>query len=151
MKNIGMLLFMFIFIMPAILAAETNSDKEMDQFLAEKRAIVKETMKLTEKESAVFWPLYDDYVKIQVYGYRQWTALIERYLKERENLSEKNAKEMITKMQDLQAEDVEVKRKYANKFSKILPYKRVFEYFLLEEKIDAGLNAFVAEELPPIK
>jgi hypothetical protein len=151
MKNIGMLFVILIFIMPAILAAETNSDKDMDEFLAEKRAIVKETMKLTEKESAVFWPLYDDYVKIQVYGYRQWTTLIERYLKERENLSEKNAKEMITKMQNLQAQDVEVKRKYANKFSKILPYKRVFEYFILEEKIDAGLNAFVAEELPAIK
>ena len=151
MKNMGMLLVMFILIMPALLTAETDSDKEMNEFLAEKRALVKEKMKLTEKERAVFWPLYDDYVKIQVYGYRQWTALIERYLKERENLSEKNAKEMFTKMLDLQAEDVEVKRKYANKFSKILPYKKVFEYFILEERIDAGLNAFVAEELPAIK
>jgi hypothetical protein len=32
-----------------------------------------------------------------------------------------------------------------------LPYKKVFEYFILEERIDAGLNAFVAEELPAIK
>ena len=152
MKNITIILTMLIFLMPALLTAETISEKKiLNQLFAEKRALVKEHIKLSENESTVFWPLYDDYVKTQVYSYNRWTELIRRYSQEHENLSDKIAKEMIDKMLKLQAKDVEIKREYVKKFSKKLPPKIVFEYFLFEEKIDAGFNAAIAEGLPPIK
>lgn len=151
MKNIGMILVMFILIVPAVITAETTFEKDLNQFLAEKKALVKEVMRLTEKEKEVFWPLYDDYEKNQVNSYRQWTEFVQRYLREREKLSDKSAKEMITKMLELQAKDFEIKRKYVKKFSEKLAHKIVFKYFIFEERIEAGLDAFLAEELPPIK
>jgi len=56
-------------------------------------------MQLTEKERAVFWPLYDDY----------------------ENFSNK------------------------------LPSKKVYQYFVLEELLEAGFFSQIAEKLPEIK
>ena len=150
MKNIAKILIMLFFLMPVFLSAETLSIKNLDQILSEKRAIVKEYMQLTEKESAVFWPLYDDYEKTQVYSFNKWTALVRKYLQERENLSDKSAKEMINEMLGLQAEDVKVKRAYVKKFSDKLPHNKVFKYFILEEKVEAGFNFLIAQELAPV-
>jgi len=50
-----------IFLIPATLYAETVTEIDVAKLFAEKKALVKEGMQLTEKESAVFWPLYDDY------------------------------------------------------------------------------------------
>jgi hypothetical protein len=62
MKKIIIILTMLTFLMPTLHAAETIPDLNWDQFYAEKRTLVTEHLQLTEKESAVFWPLYDDYV-----------------------------------------------------------------------------------------
>jgi hypothetical protein len=151
MKSITIILTMLIFLLPTLLTAETIFEKNLNSLLAEKRALVKEHIKLTEKESSVFWPLYDDYEKTQAYNYKRLTELIGRYLQERENLSDKSAKEILDEMLDLKTELVKSRRTYAKKFSEKLPHKKVLEYFLFEERIAAGRKAFIAEELPPIK
>jgi len=51
-------------------------------------------MQLTEKESAVFWPLYHEIEKIQIKRINRHAALIWQYLQERENLSDKSARAM---------------------------------------------------------
>ena len=151
MNNIAKILIIMILLMPTFASAETIIEKNLDQILSEKRAMVKETMQLTEKESAVFWPLYDEYEKTQVYSFNRWMTLIRKYLQQRENLSDKSAKKMINEMLEIQAEDVEIKRAYVKKFSEKLPYKRVFQYLLIEERVEAGFNSLIAEDLPPIK
>ena len=151
MKYIAKILTMILFLMPTLTTAETITEKNLNQILSEKRAMVKEHMQLTDKESAVFWPLYDEYEKTQVYSFNRWMPLIRKYLQQRKNMSDKSAEEMINEMLDIQAEDVEIKRKYVKKFGEKLPYKRVFQYFLLEDKVEAGFNSLLAEELPAIK
>ena len=36
---------------------------DLNKFYTEKRALVKENLVLTDKESQAFWPLYDDYMQ----------------------------------------------------------------------------------------
>ena len=95
-------------------------------------------MQLTEKESAVFWPLYNDYDKILWTSFKRYKALIKKYMQERENLSDKKAKEMMTELLKIQADDHKHKRVYVQKFSEKFAHKRVFQYFVLEDQVEAG-------------
>jgi len=150
-KSLANLLPIIIFLIPGPLLAESVPDLDLNHLLSEKRALVKETMQLTEKESAVFWPLYAEYEKNRTYIFNRYSALLKEYMQERENLSDSKAEEMMSELRAIQTEDLESRRAYFNKVSQKLPYKRVFQYFIFEERIEAGLHAFIAEELPEIK
>lgn len=151
MKTIAKILPIIISLIPGILLAESMPDLDLDQMLAGKRALVKETIQLTEKESAVFWPLYDEYEKNRVYIFNRYDALLKQYMQEHEKLSDSKAEEMMSEIQAIQTEDLESRRAYFKKLSQKLPYKSVFQYFIFEERIEAGFNAFIAEELPEVK
>ena len=66
MKTIAKILTVLTLLMPGLLLAETAPDLVLDQLLVGKRALVKETIQLTEKESVLFWHLYDDYEKNRI-------------------------------------------------------------------------------------
>ena len=151
MKTIAKILTVLTLLMPGLPLAETAPDLVLDQLLVGKRALVKETIQLTEKESVLFWPLYDDYEKNRIYIFNRYSALLKKYMQERENLSDSKAEEMMNEIRAIQTEDLESRRAYFKKLSQKLPYKRVFQYFIFEERIEAGFNAFIAEELPELE
>ena len=151
MKTLVKMLTVLIFLFPPLLHAQVSFDIDMDEFLTAKKALVKETLQLTEKESAVFWPLYDAYVKAQIKIFNRHTALIREHKQKSENLSDKEAEVLINKYLELQADELKLKQAYVKKFSKKLPYRRVYQFFDLEDRIEAGFFAVVAEELPLIK
>ena len=151
MKCLAKIIVFSILLLPTLLTAENNPDIDLDHLFAEKRELVKETLQLTEKESAVFWPLYDEYEKNRVYIFNRYSALLKKYMQEREGSSDNKAEEMMNELRAIQTEDLESRRAYFKKLSKKLPYKRVFQYFIFEERVEAGLHAFIAEELPEVK
>ncbi len=154
--NLKLILMTFLSILSALLIAaslpaETFYEVNMEKFLTEKRKIVKDAMQLTDSESAVFWPLYDEFEKIIVESINKDSVLIKEYMRELENLSDKKAKAMINELLKLQAEHVKNKRVFIKKFSKKLAPKKVLQYFVLEEIIEAGYLSMIAQELPLIK
>lgn len=151
MKNLVKMLTVLIVLFPPLLHAEDSLDIDMNKFSTAKKALVKETLKLTEKESTVFWPLYDAYVEAQINIFSRHIALIREHKQKSENLSDKEAEVLINKYLELQADDLKLKHAYVKKFSKKLPYRRVYQFFDLEDRIEAGFFAVVAEELPLIE
>jgi hypothetical protein len=151
MKTIAKILTMIIFLLPAPLLAETFPEIEVEKLFLEKKAFVKDFMQLTEKESAVFWPLYNDYEKLLVTRFKRYKALIRDYMQEHEHLSDKKATEMTTTLMDIQAVYLKNKHAYVKKFREKLSPKRVFQYFVLEDQIWAGFFAMILENLPPIE
>lgn len=151
MKTLVKMLTVLIVLFPPLLHAEDSLDIDMNKFSTAKKALVKETLKLTEKESTVFWPLYDAYVEAQINIFSRHIALIREHKQKSENLSDKEAEVLINKYLELQADDLKLKHAYVKKFSKKLPYRRVYQFFDLEDRIEAGFFAVVAEELPLIE
>ena len=151
MKTIVKILTMLVFMLPAPLLAETYPEVDVEKIAAERKAIVKDYMQLSEKESAVFWPLYNDYDKMLQTSFSRYKALIKGYMQAHEHLSDKRAKEMMTELLAIQADDLKHKQAYAKKFKDKVPPKRVFQYFVLEEQFAAGFFAMITEDLPPIK
>ena len=151
MKTILKILIILIFLIPATLYAETVTEIDVAKLFAEKKALVKEAMQLTEKESAVFWPLYDDYEKIDINIFKKRSEHFKKYIHERENLSDKKAESMMHEYLQLEAEALSSKRAMVKKFSNKLPPKKVYQYFVLVELLEAGFFSQIAENLPEIK
>ena len=152
MKVTAKIVIILILLVPAPLLAETYLEKiEVEKVFLEKKALVKEFMQLTDKEGAVFWPLYNDYDKMLRTRFNRYKALIRDYLQEHKNLSDKKAEEMTTTLMDIQAADLTNKHAYVKNLRKKMPAKRVFQYFVLEDQIGAGFFAMILENLPPIE
>ena len=151
MKTIVTILTLLLFMFPAALLAETYPEIDIKKIAAERKAIVEDYMQLSEQESAVFWPLYNEYDKMLQTSFSRYKALISDYMQAHEHLSDKKAKELMTELLAIQADDLKHKQAYAQKFSDKLPHKRVFQYFVLEEQFAAGFFAVITENLPPIK
>ncbi|MBT8372951.1 MAG: hypothetical protein KJO34_18450 [Deltaproteobacteria bacterium] len=151
MKTLVKMLTVLIFLFPPLLHAEDSLDIDMNKFSTAKKALVKETLQLTEKESTVFWPLYDAYVEDQIKIFNRHIALIREHKQKSENLSDKEAEVLIKKYLDLQADDLKLKQAHVKKFSKNLPYRRVYQFFDLEDRIEIAFFAAISEDLPIVE
>lgn len=151
MKTKAKILIILILLAPAPLIAETVSKIDVEKIFAEKKALIKEAMQLSEKESAVFWPLYDDHEKIEIKIFKKRSEHIRRYIHESKNLSDKKAESLINEYLQIEAEALSSKRAMVKNFSDKLPPKKVYQYFVLEELLEAGFFSQIAENLPEIK
>jgi len=114
----------------------------------EKKAIIKELTQLAETESAVFWPLYNDY-RNNLYQVRtKRVNLIMEFADNFENMSGEKAVEMVNSSQSIDMELLKLAKSYANKFMKILPAQKTLRYLQVENKIDALINAELALGIP---
>jgi len=114
----------------------------------EKKAIVADAMIFTEEESAVFWPLYNEYNdKMYVLNTKAYN-LIKDYAANYETLTDEKAVELWNNNMDIKAEIAKLEKHYFSKFQKILLGKKAARYFQLENKIRTLINAELALEIP---
>jgi hypothetical protein len=151
MKKFVNILIIFILLVPGTLPAETSSEINLSRIFAEKKAAIKEFIPLTEKQSAFFWPLYDEYEKKEINIFSRRAAHIREYMQEYKNLSDEKAKSMMSDFLQIETDALELKRALVKKFSEKLPSKTVFRFFVYEELLEAGFFSQIAEKLPELE
>lgn len=117
---------------------------------AERRAIVSMNLELTDAESQAFWPVYDEYwVQMKKVSDRE-VVLIEDFAKhyQYETLTNEKAEEMLKELLSILKDENKLKRKYVNRFMKVLPAKKVLRYFQIENKLDTIINMELAVTIP---
>lgn len=117
---------------------------------AEKSTIISEAMNFTDKDAAVFWPIYRryEYERSSLNDLRG--AVIKEYAEKYPNLPDANAKAMTEKMLDYDCRIAALKKKYFNKFNKALPAFTVTKFFQLDHRIDLMIDMKVEASLPPL-
>jgi len=113
-----------------------------------RQALVTSAMDLDDKEAQVFWPLYRDYRQAMAKVGDRTTNLIVSYLGTYENLSDDAAKRMLDEYLRIEKERTAVKTKYVSRFRKIMPQRKVARFFQVENKLDAFMNAELAQMIP---
>ena len=117
----------------------------------EKKAAVSEAMQLNDAVSAPFWELYNEYNfevnKVQ----NERIALIKDFANNYENLSDEKADELWTGVLSYQQQLLQLKKAYYKKFKKIISPGNAARYFQIENKIEALINANLANEIPLIE
>ena len=118
---------------------------------ADKKALVAESMDLTEPQNTVFWALYDEYnektyaLKSQIYD------MLITYGNNYLTMTDEKAVELWNNKMQIDGDLLNLQKTYLKKFLKVLPGETVVRYFQVENKISMIINAELADLIPLIR
>ena len=144
---------------PAVLAQESqdqaanNMEIVREKVRADKKLLVAANMELTESEAAAFWPVYEAYQK-EIADLNQRTLkVIENYadVYNQGAVSDDAAKKLLDEALAIDSAEVDLRKSYVSKFSKVLPAAKVARYYQIERKIRAAINYELASGIPLVK
>ncbi len=130
---------------------DLNLTREIIQM--KRKAIVALNMELTDYESKAFWPVYDEYwVERKKLGDRE-VALISDFAKNYvyESMTNQKAKEMHQEWMSIKKGTVKLQEKYAKRFGKVLPEKKVLRYFQIENKLNLIIDSELSAQIPLVR
>ena len=104
-----LLLTIIICLLSAPLFAEEAKEIDLNHFLTEKRAIIKETVPFTESEDKAFWPLYDEYMKTYTKLFERRADLERGLLETKGPISQEQAKTIIDEHFDIESDNLKAK------------------------------------------
>jgi hypothetical protein len=155
MKGIMLALTILFSLLSSPLFAQVSQEfeKTREEMQRQKDAVIAADMKLAEQESKAFWPLYQEYQGALRKLQDRYIKLLAEYAQEREKetFTDQKARALLDEYLDIDREDLWLKRAYLEKFSKILPAKKVMRYFQLENKIAAMVNYQMTQGIPLAK
>lgn len=142
--------FVFVFLCGIAFSQTANDYLEVQRaaLKTEKKALVANAMQLTEEESIVFWPLYNEYNEEKYRLNTNVYHLILKFVNEYETLSDEQAVELWKSNMKLKNENAKLEALYFKKFQKILSGKKVLRYFQTENKIASLINFQMSLEIP---
>jgi hypothetical protein len=120
-------------------------------FQGDRKQIVAANMELTPDEAAKFWPVYDQYRASVTKVNDRLVALILGYSKNYTTLTDAQATQMVDEYMKYEKEKAETRSAWTPKFAAVLPPKKLARFVQVENKIDALVNASLAQDIPLVK
>ena len=117
---------------------------------AGRKEVIQEELRLTKEEEAAFWPLYEKYRGEMTKVLDRQADLISEYVRryENQNLSNEYADELIKDAFDIKSDVLRVQKKYVRKYQRVLPSLKVAQFYQLENKMNAEIDAALALTVP---
>ena len=156
-----MIRFLFTGIAALLLALPTTSfGQQADDEVAKGRAMVqagraeliRSELRFTDEEAAAFWPIYEVYqAETSAIGDR-YTAMLTEYVDryDRGDLSDEYAVRLLDVFFGVKRDLLDVQTNYLPKFMDALPALKVAQFYQLENKIRAEIDAQLAVVVPLI-
>lgn len=155
MKRVCILLLMAIFLALPKASAQLEDERAVEltrsAIQAERQSILAANLELEERESAVFWPLYQEYRKALESAVKTRIGLLDEYFANYETLTDKEALALLDKHLDWQHDVLKIRSTYAKKMRKVLSGRTVARFFQIENKMDLIVEYELAGEIPLIK
>jgi hypothetical protein len=138
----------------AVLAQDLNLNDAKELILdaseVQRKAVIVANVNFTEEESAIFWPIYNQYrTDIKVVN-DQLIALIGKYAENYENLSDAVATELMNESMQIESARMALKQGYVTKLQEVLPVTKVAILFQIENKIEAAVKYELAATIPMV-
>jgi len=112
--------------------------------------IIREDLRMTDSESAEFWPVYDKYHEdIMVVRDRQATMIAD-FLKTYRHgaLTNEYAEDLLKEHLEIESELLKIRKEFVRRFNKVLPAVKVARFYQLENKMDADIDVQLALFIP---
>jgi hypothetical protein len=115
---------------------------------ADRNTIITTGMNFSDKDAAVFWPIYRDYQYQRSKLDDRRMVVIKQYTQKYQALTDAEAKNMAEQMLEYDSRLLALKKAYFKKFNKALPALTVSKFFQLERRIDLMMDIQVESSLP---
>jgi len=126
MKKSIIIIFIFL------LTIGSFAQNKRDRIKALKIAFITEKLELTSEEAETFWPIYNNF-ESQRESLRKQMATKRRGL-DFENLTEKEAKEIVKEIIAHEEQKTAIETKFLNKLIGVLPSKKIIMLKVAEDK-----------------
>jgi len=136
------------------LAQEQSTDplaQATETFNQARKRLIADNLQLTASEAARFWPLYEQFEKDLIVLTEKRRALIAEFGENYDQMTDAMARKILTDRLELEEDRLRLMKAYLQRYEKVLPIKKVARYYQIESKIQASVDAGIAEELPLIK
>ena len=133
---------------PAVAQVSDMEELLRTVFRSEKKVVFAENMWLTEAEGAAFWPIYNEYEAELTRINDRVIQVLKEYADTYDTLTDAQARAFVEEIFDIRAKKLKLRKAYAKKFAKVIPYKKVFRFFQLEYAIESLVNFSITAELP---
>jgi hypothetical protein len=117
---------------------------------ADRATIITQAMNFSDKEAAAFWPIYRQYEYERSGLDDRRVAVIKEYSQKYSTLTDADAKAMAERMFEYEARIAALKKKYFQKFNKVLPALTVAKFFQLDRRVDLLIDMNLESSLPPL-
>ena len=130
--------------------SDTNMEILKQKLKADKKLLVAGNMDLSDAEAKKFWPIYDAYQKDLEQVNHKLGQTIKDYAEafNKGPIQDNTAKKLLNEALSVEEQETKLKRSYAEKLEKALPYSKVARYIQIENKIRALIRMELAQQIP---
>ena len=130
--------------------SDTNMEILKQKLKADKKLLVAGNMDLSDAEAKKFWPIYDAYQKDLEQLNQKLGQTIKEYAEafNKGAIQDNTAKKLLNEALSVEEQETKLKRSYADKLEKALPYSKVARYIQIETKIRALIRMELAQQIP---
>lgn len=142
MKKITLITALFFLSFNTNAQKELTKDQIKNKIRTYKIAYLTEKLTLTEQEAEKFWPIYNVYDKKMMELHREGWIGARKKIREYgglDNITDKQAKEIIDKTYYLAEERNKIKRSFLDKIQTIIPYKKILQLEIAEHEFNRKL------------
>jgi len=122
MNNRTKIVVLSVLLMSSLLFAQHKPDK--DKIKSLKVAFLTERLDMSSKEAQTFWPIYNEYEEKRDAMHEQKQDQVYRKMKDVENLSEKEAGELIKQYLTFEEKEEELDKNFTERVSKVISTKK---------------------------
>jgi hypothetical protein len=143
---------LMVYTAPAI--AQETSDANMEilkqKLKADKKLLVAGNMELSDADAKKFWPIYDAYQKDLEQLNQKLGQTIKEYAEafNKGSIPDDKAKKLLNEALSVEEQETKLKRSYAEKLEKVVPYTKVARYLQIETKIRSLIKMELAQQIP---
>lgn len=137
-----------------VLAQSPNRDVQLatarELINAGREEAITAEMQFTAQQAMAFWPVYKKYRSELAVIQDRYLDLVVDYVGDYYDytLTEGDADRILTDYFDIESKILKIRKRYVRQFRKFLPAARVMRLYQLENKIDAEVNAALAQTVP---
>ncbi len=147
MKKINLTLLLS-FCAIALYAQDSYMEIVRSTIKNEKKALIAEVMQLTDEESSVFWPVYNEFDQQMYKLNTDFYNLINEFADNFENMSDEKAKDLLSRAGKYEIEKEKLKNKYFKKMLKVISPQKTLRFAQASHKIEVMIDAQLASEIP---
>lgn len=117
----------------------------------QKALVLAQNIDFTPDEAVEFWPVQREFeIELNKLLDHRYDLFV-RFLNEYGKMNDKQATELAGKVFDLEEKRLKLRRKYFDKFRKVIPAVKAAQFFQIEHQINMAIDLQVAASMPLIK
>jgi hypothetical protein len=105
-------------------------------------------MELTPTESEIFWPVYREYRNEVAKLGDAKIDLMHRFSDQAATMTDEQSKKLLDDWFKLREKQLDLQKKYAGKFRKVLPGAKVARFYQIENALDTIVSANLQAAMP---